>query len=163
VPPTTEITGHVTAYRLNVRSGPGVGNTVITRLREGQPVAPVGRNISTTWLQINLPDGKQGWVSARYIGSSFMLEALPITGGAVPNPIPGATGTVTAIKLNVRSGPSLAHGIMGWVYNDQQVQLVGRNNARTWLKVTLAPGFDGWASAAYITTNYPIVSLPVVD
>ncbi len=163
VPPSSAIAGHVTAYRLNVRSGPGMGNTVITRLREGQPVTPVGRDISTTWLQIDLPDAKQGWVSARYIGSSFMLEVLPITGGAVPNPIPGATGTVTAIKLNVRSGPSLAHGIMGWVYNDQQVQLVGRNSASTWLKITLAPGFDGWVSAAFITANYPITSLPVVD
>lgn len=162
-PPSSEITAHVTAYRLNVRSGPGIGNAVISTLREGQPVAPVGRDINTTWLQIDLRGAKQGWVSARYVSSSFMLEALPITGGAVPNPIPGATGTVTAIKLNVRSGPSLAHGIMGWVYKDQQVQLVGRNSARTWLKVTLAPGFDGWASAAYIATNYPIAALPVVD
>jgi len=163
VPPSSEITAHVTAYRLNVRSGPGIGNPVITRLREGRPVAPVGRDISTTWLQISLPDGKQGWVSARYISSSFMLEALPITGGAVPNPIPGATGTVTAIKLNVRSGPSIVYGIMGWVYRDQQVQLVGRNSTRTWLKITLAPGFDGWVSAAYIAANYPIADLPVVE
>ena len=94
------------------------------------------------------------WGSATCTDRSYILEALPAT---------GATTTVTAIKLNVRSGPSLAHGIMGWLYKDQQIQLVGRNSTGTWLKVNMAPGFDGWVSAAYITANYAIASLLVVD
>ena len=162
MPPSSELTGHVLSYRLNVRSGPGPDYAFVSELSQGQTVWPVGRNVSTTWLQIRLPGGSLGWVSARYIGSSFMLEVLPITGGAVPNPLPGGAATVTAVKLNVRSGPSARYGIMAWVYRNQQVQLVGRNSARRWLKVTVAPGMDGWVSAAYITSNYPIVNLPVV-
>jgi uncharacterized protein YraI len=162
-PPSSEITGYVTAYRLNVRSGPGADYSPISMLREGQMLTLVGRNTSTTWLQVNLPGGSQGWASAHYIGSPYMLEALPITGGAVPNPQPGATATVTTDKLNVRSGPSTAYGIMAWVYMGQQVQMVGRNNARTWLKIAVGHGLEGWVSAAYITTNYPIADLPVVE
>ena len=162
-PPGSEITGYVTAYRLNVRSGPGAGYSPVSLLREGQTLTLAGRNAGTTWLQVELPGGSQGWVSARYIVSSYMLEALPISGGDVPNPLPGAAATVTAYKLNVRSGPSTMYGIKGWVYMGQQVRMLGRNNAGTWLKVVSGNGLEGWVSAAYITTNYPIADLPAVD
>jgi hypothetical protein len=82
---------------------------------------------------------------------------------APPPPPPDPTGTVTAYKLNVRSGPGLHYGIMGWVYRGQQVRLLGRNRAGTWLKVEVAPGFRGWAHTKYLRTNVPIPNLPVVQ
>lgn len=80
-----------------------------------------------------------------------------------PPPPSDRVGAVTAYKLNVRSGPSLHYGIMGWVYRGQQVRLLGRNHAATWLKVEAAPGFQGWVYAYYIRSNVPITDLPVVQ
>ncbi|UCC87113.1 MAG: SH3 domain-containing protein [Anaerolineales bacterium] len=81
---------------------------------------------------------------------------------APPPPPPDLTGTVTASKLNIRSGPSLYYGIMGWVYRGQQVQLLGRDTAGMWLKVEVAPGLRGWVHAYYLRTSVAIADLPVI-
>jgi uncharacterized protein YraI len=41
------------------------------------------------------------------------------------------------------------------------VELIGRNTTANWLKVRLANGSQGWASASYLATSYPLASLPV--
>jgi N-acetylmuramoyl-L-alanine amidase len=154
--------GRVAAYRLNVRASPSLNANRINTLNLGDWISLLGRDTSSTWLQVKLPDQSQGWVAARYIWSSIPITTLPITGGAVPLPVPGATGYVTAGKLNVRSGPGLDYGIMGWLYRDQQVRLEGRNEAGTWLKVELATDHQGWVYAYYVRSDVPIPSLPVI-
>lgn len=79
-----------------------------------------------------------------------------------PPPPPDTVGIVWAHKLNVRSGPGLHYGILGWLYRGQQVRLLGRNQAGTWLKMEAAPGFQGWVYAYYIRGTFRIMDLPVV-
>jgi hypothetical protein len=43
------------------------------------------------------------------------------------------------------------------------VQLVGRNNAGTWLKIQMPSGTQGWSSASYLQTNYNIMDLQVLS
>ena len=69
----------VGARYLNVRSGPGVEFDAFTYLTNGQTVEVIGRDSSSIWLQIRLPDGNTGWVSSRYMASNFPFSALPVT------------------------------------------------------------------------------------
>jgi len=54
--------GAITAPVAKVKSGPGSQNTVVFELREGAPF--VARQKENSWYQIELSDGKIGWVSA---------------------------------------------------------------------------------------------------
>jgi N-acetylmuramoyl-L-alanine amidase len=161
--PSGSFPGYVTAYWLNVRSGPGIAYSRTSLLLEGQPVSMVGRDVTASWVQIELPNQTLGWVSSTYINCTCMMEALPVTGGAVPNPMPEASGTVTAYTLNLRSGPGVGYGIKGWLYWGQQVTVIGADSTRVWLKVSVKPGFEGWVHSTYVATDRAVTSLPVVQ
>jgi uncharacterized protein YraI len=83
----------VTAYRLNVRSGPGVSYPFISGLSRNQCVTLTGyRNAEATWVQVELPTGGSGWVSVAYITTSYPIGNLAVAPGPAPaNPAPPAT------------------------------------------------------------------------
>ncbi|MGD8758229.1 MAG: DUF6515 family protein [Deltaproteobacteria bacterium] len=67
VPPAPATAGQrvsVTAHRLNVRSGPGIGHPVIEHVRQGIVLTVQGR--APGWLYVRTPSGKLGWVSGQY-------------------------------------------------------------------------------------------------
>ena len=66
--PAEEV-GQVTATTLNVRSGPGTDNSVVTTLRSGAYVIVLDDSVSG-WYQVLFSDGNSavtGWVSADYL------------------------------------------------------------------------------------------------
>lgn len=77
-PPTPQapLLGRVTAYGLNVRTGPGMTYPIIGVLGQGDGVEVTGRNAASTWLQI-LYNGREAWVAAAYIDLSGSLTAVP--------------------------------------------------------------------------------------
>lgn len=77
--PTATVTN---ASYLNVRTGPGVGNPVITTIRRNTTVTLAGyRNASGTWVKVILPSGTQGWVNAYYLSTSYPLSNLIVANG----------------------------------------------------------------------------------
>ncbi|MEJ5200486.1 MAG: SH3 domain-containing protein, partial [Anaerolineae bacterium] len=66
----------------NLRGGPGTNNPVIGQLRPGVPAAFIGYNTDSTWINVLLPDGTQGWVSAE------LVEVIPYTPGTPGAVIP---------------------------------------------------------------------------
>lgn len=77
--PTTSGAGVVqNAYYVNLRSGAGVGFPVITAAPSGTVVTLLGRNGSTTWLKLRLPNGTVGWMSASYVSNSSAFPSLPV-------------------------------------------------------------------------------------
>ena len=71
--------GRVTAYGLNVRSGPGIAYPIVGGLRLGDSVEVVGKNATGTWLQIVYladSDGR-GWVAAAYVDLTGSLAEVP--------------------------------------------------------------------------------------
>lgn len=80
--------GTVLASRLNVRSGPGVTNSTLGDLKQGDRVEIIGRQGS--WLQIiyGASAGGTGWVRSAYVrvggdsASSVQASAQPETGSA---------------------------------------------------------------------------------
>lgn len=74
--PSATMTG---ALYLNVRDAPSMEGAVIGTLRQGQTVRLTGyRSPGTFWIEIYLPDGNTGWVSARYMTGNVPFSSLPI-------------------------------------------------------------------------------------
>jgi Tol biopolymer transport system component len=91
----------VTAYGLNVRSGPGTAYPIVGGLIRGDVVEVVGKNATGTWLQIAYPTGAESraWVSAAYVDLAGSLAevpkvaAPPLTGPMAAAPTPAAEFT----------------------------------------------------------------------
>ncbi|TEU15029.1 MAG: hypothetical protein E3J21_14360, partial [Anaerolineales bacterium] len=84
----------VTAYGLNVRSGPGVAYPIVGGLSRGDAVEVAGRNAAGTWLQIAYSgqgelNGQEAWIAAAYVDLTGSLEAVPEV-SAPPMPTPPA-------------------------------------------------------------------------
>jgi len=160
-------TATVTAYRLNLRRGPGANFAIITRLSNGNVVNLTGfRNGDATWVQVALPNGTIGWVSALYVRTTIPVGNLtPITGTPPPTPPPsgGATGTVNTGALNVRTGPGVNFPAFTTIDNGQNVTLLGRNSAATWVRIIMNDGRQGWVNVSFLIINVPVGSLPVLN
>lgn len=170
--PVTQQTGSlnavVTASFLNVRSGPGANFPIVGRLANGVGMNLVGRNAESSWAQMSVPGGVQGWVSTRYIAASALLDSLPVTSNTgvspdFPQPVPsgGTTGIVTSRGLSVRYGPGLGYGRFAILRQGEGVSLIGRSGDGTWLLVQLANGLTGWVNAGFVQTSFPIAGLEV--
>jgi uncharacterized protein YraI len=75
----TATVGSSVAY-LNLRTGPGITFEVIKALPAGTVVTLLGRNSSSTWLQIRTADGIVGWMSTPFLITSVPVVTLPVTG-----------------------------------------------------------------------------------
>jgi uncharacterized protein YraI len=159
-------TATVTSYKLNVRRGPGTNFAIITKLNTNDVVNLTGfRNGDATWVQVSLPNGTTGWVSALYIRTSIPVSSLtPVTSPTTPPTPPptGATGTVNTGALNVRTGPGVGFPSFTTISNGATVTLLGRSADATWIKVILRDGRQGWVNASFLTTSVPVINLPVL-
>ncbi len=62
-PPTQMVS--VTASAVNIRSGPGMKNKVITTVREGDELELLGE--SGSWLNVKLSNGMEGWIYKKLV------------------------------------------------------------------------------------------------
>ncbi len=159
-------TATVTSYRLNVRRGPGTNFAIITKLSTNNVVNLTGfRNGDATWVQVALPNGTTGWVSALYVRTSVPVSSLTPVTGTTPQPPPpsGAMGTVITGALNVRTGPGVEFLAFTTINNGATVRLLGRNAAGTWVKIILNDGRQGWVNASFLNLNVSVGTLPVLN
>jgi N-acetylmuramoyl-L-alanine amidase len=97
----SNITGTMTgANHLNVRSGPGVGYSILTRLDYSNVVNVLGRNANSSWVQVSTYYGIIGWANASYFTYSASIASLPVTDGGVVAP-PPTGGPVTGQRIHV--------------------------------------------------------------
>ncbi len=67
-PPATTITTSVVVVRpsaLNVRSGPGVGYSVVGEVFGGDNLVVLGT--APSWYYVQMPEGRHGWVMRHYV------------------------------------------------------------------------------------------------
>jgi uncharacterized protein YgiM (DUF1202 family) len=48
--------------RVNLRAGPGTNFSALGLMEPGAPLALIGRNTASTWVNVNTFDGRSGWV-----------------------------------------------------------------------------------------------------
>jgi len=80
---------------VNVRRQAASDDTNVIRLLENGTVLPaIGRSADSKWIQVALPDGLSGWISADFLVPSADIATLPVKDGTVASPV-GATGATT--------------------------------------------------------------------
>ena len=134
----------VTADVLNVRSGAGTGHNVISKVKSGQVLQVVGQE--NGWFKVNV-NGQTGYVSGDFV----------TTGGKTETTVQQGTGTYTVnvSSLNVRTGPSTSHTVLGSVNKGKTVQVVGE--VQDWFKINFNGG-TGYVSKDFVTKGGSAVS-----
>lgn len=161
------------AFRLNVRSGPSAGFSIVATISRGDTVSLIARTGDSAWVEVSLANNVRGWINASFLTPSIPFGALPIVGpvtlptaipaqtAPTPVPVTTASGIVTAGRLNVRVLPSAVSGIVTTVSQGDTVALYGRNAAGNWLLVQVGSGLTGWVNSSYILSSYSFQLLPV--
>lgn len=159
--PSTTATGTVATGALNIRTGPGVGYSVVTAINQGTSVTLLGRNGNSSWVKVRLSNGTEGWANASLITANVALSSLPVLDGSTPSTT--ASAIVATGALNVRYGPGVSYGAITAVYEGAYLTLLGRNSGSSWVKVRLNSGTEGWVNASLIVPSVAISSLPVLS
>ena len=109
----------------NVRSGPGLGYSVVTTMRQGTEVS--GTWTSNGWLNIG---------GGKYISGTILTSSDPGGGssGGSTDPAPTVTRWVSVPVANVRSGPSTSYSVVGTKTAGAQVS--GTLQSNGWLKLS---------------------------
>ncbi|WP_459501237.1 enterotoxin EntFM [Bacillus sp. C1] len=134
---TSELKYTVTADVLNVRTGAGTGNDIVSKVTEGQVLQVVGEE--NGWFKVNV-NGTTGYVSSDFV----------TTGAKTGTTVQQGKGdyTVNVSSLNVRTGPSASHTVLGTVSKGQTVQVVGE--VQDWFKIN-HNGETGYVSKDFVT------------
>ncbi len=85
----------VSENTINVRSGPGTAYPVVSSLDSGASAAILAKNQSESWWQIQLADGKLGWVYGSVVTVQGNTESIPVASD-IQQPPPTATPAATA-------------------------------------------------------------------
>ena len=135
--------GTVTATGLNVRSGAGVGYSIVGAYRKGDQVKIYAQSTANgmTWGQTD-----KGWVSMNYI------QLVNNNNNNSNNGTVLATGTVRAnTNLNVRNGAGVGYTRVGSLTGGTAVNIYERVtvNGAEWGRI----GTNQWVCMAYIVLN----------
>jgi uncharacterized protein YraI len=142
-------TATVTAYALNVRSGPSTSNSIVGAVTSGQVIDIMGD--PQTGFYPMRAGSMTGWVSGQYISLGSAPAPAPSDPGSGSTPTgstPTGTATVTAGVLNVRSGPSTSHSVITGITFGTTVELMG--NAQGGFYPIRVNGISGWVSGDYL-------------
>ncbi len=142
-------TGTVSAaVGLNFRTGPGVGNSIISVLPRGTSVTILSEQ--NGWYKISC-QGKEGWVCGRYIDLDGQQDTTPPP--KEPEEPEKKEGYITAqVGLNVRNGPGVGNARIGTLPNGAKIVITGEQDG--WYKITYQ-GKEGWVSAKYVGLGKP--------
>jgi uncharacterized protein YgiM (DUF1202 family) len=147
-----------TVSSLNVHASPGVGGTVLTTVPAGTRMTVIKR--SGGWLEVRLPSGQTGWVSATYATSTgtsttrTSTTRTTSTGVAkkVSASVTGARATTSVSRapdaVNVRRTPSLKGTVVTVLAPKGGYTVLGWTKTGGWAHVRLANGTTGWISGS---------------
>lgn len=139
----------VTSTQLNVRQTPSIVGRILTQLTKDQTYPIVGRNVDSSWWQINV-NGTVGWVNA-FFTSASNIQNVPVTNtNTQVNPPATAYSVTTTANVNLRTGPGTTFGILSIIPDKTTVSILARNTDTTWWKVSYR-GVVGWVNAGFVT------------
>jgi len=128
--------------KLNVRSGPSKSFTVIDQINPGTKYPLVEQE--GDWVKIQLHSNQTGWVANWLV----TINETPPSGETLKV----ETVTVEADVLNVRSGPSTDHEIVGVLSQGEQVEVLSVESE--WYKIKFADDI-GWIASQYASQSTP--------
>jgi uncharacterized protein YraI len=61
----------------------------------------------------------------------------------------------------MRSGPGTNYKVLVLLAEGQEVDVLGRDEAGEWLKISLDSGEEGWVAAEFIDVDVAVEALPI--
>jgi len=153
ITPTTVITpvtpvdpniATVTTDALNVRSGPSTAFPVLVTIPSGAQMTVLGRNPANTWLNVQLEDATEGWVTRSL--TSYTLVSPNVI---LPSALPGAAATIASTLTTTETAPVTATTTVT-TSNVVSTTELGDN----WRTISL--GETDWYSFQYRGGNLPL-------
>jgi len=123
----------VTSKSLNVRAGPGTSHPIVTTVKQGDALSVLATNEDSSWLQIQLPDEKTGWVSAKLVDLNDHGQEINVAKD-IPTPPPAPKSAPRTLQVSFQnphyecqqrewgSNPPI------WGYRSFQVDMYIKNN-----------------------------------
>lgn len=130
-----------------VIDGPGNVYRAVERLQFGTKVDV--EQVYQGYALINRPSGVQAWVPVSALSTRRPVPAAPKAVKVTQvEPYTSVVWTEQS-ALNMRSGPGLAHAVLGQCQKGDWVEVVA--TAGEWAEVRLADGAQGWVVQRYLT------------
>ena len=159
---SSEPNAWVTADSLNVRSGPGGSNSKVGRVSYGSQIEILEEK--NGWYRVEHGTTK-GWVCGRYVqkleeekedDKPGFFSRLFGGGGSDDEEDTSSdnTGTVTASRLNVRSGPGSSNDKVGSLSRGEKLTILAKDGI--WYKVKCGDT-EGWVHGNYVNTGVPVL------
>lgn len=126
-----QVQKEVTAFSLNVRSGPGANHKVVDWLKKGQIVNVL--KDGSDWDYVQFDNGKKGYVYDEYLKT--------IASG-------DETRSVTAYSLTVRTGPGANYQAIDWLKKGTNVKVISTSG--DWVRINVN-GKTGYVNGKYLT------------
>lgn len=133
-------TKYANTSSVNVRSGPSTSNSILGKLNKNDKVEVISE--SGSWSKINYK-GSTAYVSSQYLSNRQIEEDKN-------EEVNISNKKVTASTLNVRSGPSTSHSIIGTLYKGNIVKPLSQDNG--WVKIKFNDTI-GYISDTYLTNT----------
>lgn len=188
--PSVPTRARITGDGLQVRVGPGTAYEVRASLAEGDEVTVLGRDEMGDWVKVGLDSGEEGWVAAEFVDVGGNLKAVPVItpepivtptveltptarpsptvppeATAAPTPVPTVTVPIpsrtTGGGLRMRSGPGTDYRVLLLLAEGQEVDVLGRDEAGEWLKISLDSGEEGWVTTEFVDVGVAVEALPI--
>lgn len=155
----------VNTFRLNVRSGPGIGHDIITTVGGGTEMSVTMLSADRKWYEVVSPVGT-GWVHEAYAVARGDFSAI-LAARATQTVTSRADGltpdtarlVVNTFRLNVRTGPGAGHDILTTVPGGTELRVVAIDRGRVWYQVETSAG-TGWVNSNFTVGRGDFSSVP---
>lgn len=158
----------VNAYRLNVRTGPGVGHSIITELPGGTALPVTMLSADRKWYEVAGGFGR-GWLRSAYAIPRGDFSNVPMAGA--PTNLGGSTIdamssaarlVINTSYLNARTGPGAGHSVLTVLPGGTVVAAIARDRGGVWYQVKTSAG-NAWVNTRYTVGRGDFSGIPTVD
>ena len=157
----------VNAFRLNVRSGPGVDNSIITTVAGGTELPVTMLSADRKWYEVTSSVGS-GWVHSAYSvprgdfsGVAWAGAPPSLATGTGDRPAGAPHLVINVAYLNVRTGPGVGHEIMTAVRGGAELVVTGIDRGRVWYQVETSAG-TGWVNSHFTVGRGDFSDVPQI-
>ncbi|MFN8441160.1 MAG: SH3 domain-containing protein [Caldilineaceae bacterium] len=158
----------VRSGRINVRSGPGTNNGVVTGASAGTVLTVKGKNDAGDWLQVSLSGGTEGWVLASLTSAGGTASAAPVASASAPPPSaprPAGGGSfMLGIQANMwqgdKEGSANAIQDIGFSLTKQQIRWEFAESERGAIQWQEMDGIINVMSSRGINVLFSVVTSP---
>jgi len=123
----------------NIRSGAGNEFPVVATVKQGDKLTVIGEQ--REWFNVQLEDGKEGWINSRAAKRQEYAPEKPITSTPI-TPSSGTTKIFTWDFSVVKSGPGNNYPVITTVRKGDKLIIMEQSGE--WVKVRLENGQEGW-------------------